>query len=81
MARMFTSEFKPKSTTKKAKSIIRSEINHYYGRGRQKDYGVKSAIEAMYMDANACAAGRGRNDASKGKALVNAGCLAFSSSA
>lgn len=79
MARMFTSEFRPKSTTKKAKSIIRSEINRYYGRGRQKDYGVESAVEAMRKDANACSAGRGTSDWNKGKELVNAGRLAYSS--
>ncbi len=30
MAKMFTSGFKPKSTTKKSKQIIRNEIRGYY---------------------------------------------------
>lgn len=76
MAQMFTSGFKPKSTTKEAKKIIRKEIESYYGHGREKEYGVKSAVEAMQKDANAYSAGRGKSDWGKGKELVNAGCFA-----
>lgn len=76
MARMFTSGFKPKSTTKGSKKIIRSEINRYYGRGHEKEYGVKTAVEAMQIDANSYSAGRGTSDWNKGRELVNAGCFA-----
>ena len=76
MAQMFTSGFRPKSTTKEAKKIIRKEIEAYYGHGREKEYGVKSAVEAMQKDANAYSAGRGKSDWGKGKELVNAGSFA-----
>ena len=76
MAQMFTSGFKPKSTIKEAKKIIRKEIESYYGHGREKEYGVKSAVEAMQKDAYAYSAGRGKSDWGKGKELVNAGCFA-----
>lgn len=76
MSKMFSSGFKPKSTTKKSKSIIRSEIRRYYGHGREKEYGVKTPIEAMSIDANSYSVGRGKSDWNKGKELVNAGCFA-----
>lgn len=76
MAQMFTKGFKPKSTTKEAKKIIRKEIEKYYGHGREKSYGVKSAVEAMQKDANSYSAGCGKSDWGKGKELVNAGCFA-----
>ena len=76
MAKMFSSGFKPKSTTKEAKSIIRREINSYYGHGRERDYGVKTSLEAMSIDANSYSAGRGTSDWNKGRELVNAGCFA-----
>lgn len=76
MAQMFKKGFKPKSTTKEAKSIIRREIKSYYGNGREKEYGVKSAVEAMQIDANSYSEGRGTSDWNKGKELVNAGCFA-----
>ena len=76
MSKMFSSGFKPKSTTKKSKSIIRSEIRRYYGHGREKEYGVKTPIEAMSKDANSYSEGRGKSDWNKGKELVNAGCFA-----
>ena len=76
MAQMFTKGFKPKSTTKKAKQIIRNEIFNYYGYGREKEYGVKSAVEAMSKDANSYSAGYGKSDWGKGKEFVNAGCFA-----
>ena len=76
MSRMFTSGFKPKSTTKEAKKIIRDEINYYYGHGREKEYGCITAVEAMQKDANSYSAGRRTSDWNKGKELVNAGCFA-----
>ncbi len=76
MAQMFKKGFKPKSTTKEAKSIIRREIKAYYGNGREKEYGVKSAVEVMQLDANSYSAGRGTSDWNKGRELVNAGCFA-----
>lgn len=72
--RMFTTGFKPKSTTKKAKSIIRGEIKSYYSPSR-KGYG-KSSLSNMQGDANSYSAGRGTSDLNKGKELVNAGCFA-----
>ena len=74
---MFTSGFKPRSTSKKAKSIIRNEIKHYYGRDCQKDYGVNSSIEAMRLDANACTRGRNLSDWDRGRELAKAGNLAY----
>ena len=76
MPKMFTSGFKPKSTTKEAKQIIRREIKGNYGYGREKEYGVKTAVEAMRIDANNYSVGRGTSDWNKGKELVNAGCFA-----
>lgn len=74
MSKMFSSGFKPKSTTKKAKSIIRGEIKSYYAPSNC-GYG-RSALENMRGDANSCSAGRGTSDWNKGKELVNAGCFA-----
>ncbi len=73
MPRIFTSGFKPKSTTKEAKSIIRKEMLSYFP---AKEYGVKTNLDAMKRDAEACSAGRGTSDWNKGKELVNAGCCA-----
>ena len=74
MAKMFTSGFKPKSTSKKAKSIIRGEIKGYYSPS-STGYG-KSALMNMKGDADSYSAGRGTSDWNKGKELVNAGCFA-----
>ncbi|MGN0748168.1 MAG: hypothetical protein ACI4L1_00585 [Christensenellales bacterium] len=74
MPKMFTNGFKPKSTTKKAKSIIRGEIKSYYA-PCNCGYG-RSALENMRADANSYSAGRGTTDWNKGKELVNAGCFA-----
>ncbi len=74
MARMFTSGFKPKSTSKKAKSIIRSEIRGFYSPSYKG--GGKSTLDNMKADAEACSAGRGKSDWGKGKELVNAGMFA-----
>ena len=71
---MFTKGFKPKSTTKKAKSIIRSEIKGYYSPSMRG--GGKSALANMKADADAYSYGRGKSDWIKGKELVNAGCFA-----
>ncbi len=71
---MFTKGFKPKSTTKKAKSIIRSEIKGYYSPSMRG--GGKSTLANMKADADAYSYGRGKSDWTKGKELVNAGCFA-----
>ena len=76
MARMFTSGFKPKSTTKKAKSIIRSEIKSYYGDDSENRTYGKNFLKNMKQDADAYSYGRGKSDWTKGKELVNAGCFA-----
>jgi len=74
MARMFTSGFRPKSTSKRAKSIIRSEIRSYCFPSYRG--GGKSTLSNMQRDANAYSAGFGLSDWNKGKELVNAGCFA-----
>ena len=76
MAKMFTSGFKPKSTTKKAKSIIRNEIKSYYGDDAQNRTYGKDYIKNMHEDAEVYSEGRGKSDWNKGKELVNAGCFA-----
>lgn len=74
MAKMFTKGFKPKSITKKAKSIIRGEIKSYYSPSMKG--GGKSALGNMKRDADAYSEGYGKSDWAKGKELVNAGCFA-----
>ena len=74
MAKFFTKGFKPKSTTKKAKGIIRSEIRSYYSPSRKG--GGKSTLANMKADADACSYGRFKNDWVKGKELVNGGSFA-----
>ncbi len=76
MARMFTSGFKPKSTTKKAKSIIRNEIKSYYGDDSENRTYGKNFLKNMKQDADSYSEGRGKSDWIKGKELVNAGCFA-----
>ena len=73
MAKMFTKGFKPKSTTKKAKSIIRNEMLSYFP---AREYGTKTRLDAMKRDADAYSYGKGKSDWVKGKELVNAGCCA-----
>ena len=73
MSKMFTSGFRPKSTTLKAKSIIRREIASYYAPSMR---GGKSTLSNMKSDADSYSAGRGTSDWNKGKELVNAGCFA-----
>jgi len=77
MAKMFTSGFKPKSTTKKAKGIIRSEIINNF---KDKDYGEKlSSLQKMQLDADAYNAGEYAryklSDYRKGAGLVDGGCF------
>jgi hypothetical protein len=49
MPKMFTKGFKPKSTTTKAKKIIRAEIkDHYADNGKQWLNAVKRDAEAAY---------------------------------
>ena len=76
MAKMFTSGFRPKSTTKKAKNIIRNEIKAYYA---DRDYGNGNDYVAnMRDDIEAWSDNRTRNysDMRKGKEMVNVGNLA-----
>ena len=73
MAQMFRKGFKPKSTNKKAKKIIRNEMLSYFP---AKEYGVRTRLQAMKKDAEACSYGHGKTDFIKGKELVNAGCCA-----
>jgi len=75
MARMFTSGFKPKSTTKEAKKIIREEILDNYN---PKDFkGAKTPLDAMKQNADAGNGGvygkRYVSDYQKGAYLVDAG--------
>lgn len=74
MEKMFAKGFKPKSTTKEAKSIIRGEIKSYYSPSMKG--GGKSALSNMKQDADAYSYGYGKSDMIKGKELVNAGCFA-----
>lgn len=65
-----------RSNSKKAKSIIRSEIRTYF---KPKEYGTRSSVNAMRKDANAYNAGSNKkylSDYTKGAALVDAGGLA-----
>ena len=78
MAKMFTSDFRPKSTTKKAKQIIRSEIRGYYSPSMKG--GGQSALDNMKRDADAYDGGflsrYPKSDYTKGAELVQAGCFA-----
>ena len=76
MAKMFTSGFKPKSTTKKAKNIIRNEIKSYYGNDPENRRYGKDFVRNMQEDAENYSAGRGKSDWAKGKELVSGGCFA-----
>lgn len=76
MAQMFKKGFKPKSTTKEAKKIIRNEIKGYYGNDSENRTYGKDFLKNMQEDANSYSAGRGTSDWNKGKELVNAGCFA-----
>lgn len=78
MAKMFTSGFKPKSTTKAAKNIIRSEIKGYYSPSVKG--GGRSSLANMKRDADAYDGGYishyPKTDYTKGAGLVQAGCFA-----
>ncbi|MDR0850769.1 MAG: hypothetical protein LBN07_04855 [Christensenellaceae bacterium] len=81
MPKMFTSGFKPKSTTKKARKIIRSEMNSYYSPKIRPDYSGKSTIENMTTDGNATTGYHKRNNQHitpyhKATALVDGGSFA-----
>lgn len=73
MTQMFKKGFQPKSTTKKAKEIIRKEMLSYFP---AREYGTRTNLDAMKKDADAYSYGRGKSDWVKGKELVNAGSLA-----
>lgn len=76
MSKMFSAGFKPKSTTKKAKSIIRNEIKGYYGNDSENRTYGRDFLKNMQEDADAYSEGRGKSDWNKGKELVNAGYFA-----
>lgn len=76
MSKMFSAGFKPKSTTKKAKSIIRNEIKNYYGDDPENYRYGKDFVMNMKEDAESYSCGRGLSDWGKGKELVNAGSFA-----
>jgi hypothetical protein len=73
---MFSKGFRPKSTTKQSKSVIRREIKTYYGDDFQNRRYGRDFVKNMQEDANAYSEGRGKSDWAKGKELVNAGCFA-----
>lgn len=76
MAQMFTKGFKPKSTTKKAKAIIRKEMLSYFP---AREYCTKTNLDAMKSDAEAASVhSKFSNDYVKGERLVDAWCLACS---
>ena len=70
--------YKPKSTTKKAKRLIRNEALSKYS--RKNGYRKGTRLENMKCDADAYNAGTARrkgyplSDYTKGAALVDAGC-------
>lgn len=73
MAKMFTKGFKPKSTTKKSKELIRKEMLSYFP---ARGYGVRSNLYAMKIDAEGGANPREHlTDYAKGSNLVQNGCL------
>ena len=78
MAKMFTSGFRPKSTTTKAKNIIRSEIRGYYSPSFKGEW--RSALDNMKRDADAYDGGYlsryPKSDYIKGAGLVDGGCFA-----
>lgn len=72
-----TSKYKPKSTTIKAKKIIRAEMKAYYGGDDYGNRASKDYIENMKIDAEACSGHIPYySDWKKGKELVNVGCFA-----
>ena len=68
--------FKPKSNSKKAKGIIRSEIRSYF---KASEYGTRSSLDAMKKDANAYNCGDSprvrHSNYQKGAGLVDGGYL------
>lgn len=76
MAKMFTKGFKPKSTTKEAKKIIRDEIKNYYSPSSRG--GGNSTLENMKRDAESY--GKAwrcpDTDYHKGAGLVDGGSFA-----
>ena len=78
MARKFTSGFKPKSTTKEAKKIIREEMLSYFDPSEYS--GAKTPLDAMKQDADAGNGGvygkKYVSDYQKGAHLVDSASLA-----
>ncbi len=78
MARFFSKGFKPKSTTKQAKQIIRDEIKSYYS---DKLYPTTNNwLDGMKIDADNYNCGDSdrvrHNNYQKGAGLVDGGCFA-----
>jgi hypothetical protein len=75
--KMFTSGFKPKSTTVKAKKIIRSEIHGYYSPKNRPDYSGNTTAQNVALDAQSgWHNGIPNTDYHKGANLVDSGCFA-----
>lgn len=74
---MFGRNYRPKSTTKKAKSLIRGEIRKFYG--TQVTGTDKKPLTIMREDADNYNAGKipriKLTDREKGQGLVDAGCF------
>jgi len=69
--------FRPRSLTKRARSLIRGEITHFYGPTMTGSR--KKAIKVMEVDANNYNCGdfpsKKHTDWQKGSGLVDAGCF------
>ena len=74
---MFGRNYRPKSTTKRARSLIRGEIRHFYGPSVTGS--GKPSVVIMSEDANNYNAGKlpriKLTDRQKGQGLVDAGCF------
>jgi hypothetical protein len=74
MTQFFKKGFKPKSTTREAKEIIRNEMLSHFN---AKDYGVKNRLDAIKIDAkSAWYQGIPDTDYHKGANLVQNGSFA-----
>lgn len=76
MPRFFSKGFKPQSTNKAAKELIRSEISNFYGDDVVGPKGEKG-LAMMKLNADAYNGGKGKeasvSDWEKGASLVDAG--------
>lgn len=83
MSKMYSKGFKPKSTTKKAKAIIRNEALGRWGKNNGYYDDKRTRLQRMKSNADSYNAGVGSpsngyryqpTDYQKGAALVDAGC-------